>query len=209
MLNAQGKPLSGVELDIASFSSPKWARYKPGQSLPAAWPASVVTNAQGEVSLSFLPTDASASVALATSDKRLSPAPLYVNVDVKGSDFEVTCEAGNDVHGQVVCQDTGKPLSNTWINVVSLPNGFSRGADQQSQGSPSRTDGEGKFAVNCKPGKFVTVYVYPDAGLPYPAWMEQQPMPEDVKENPLKVQGHASKGNRENPSQLSQPGNNL
>lgn len=188
LLNAQRMPVSGVKLDIASFSNRNTARFKPGRSIPAAWPASVVTNAQGEFSLSFLPTDASASVELATSDKRLSPAPLYVNVDVKGSDFEVTCEAGNDVHGQVVCQDTGTPLSNTWINVVSLPNDFSRGADQQSQGSPSRTDVEGKFVVNCRPGKFVTVYVYPATGLPYPAWMEQQPMPEDLKENPLKVQ---------------------
>lgn len=188
LLNAQGTPLSGVQLDIASFSIPDTARYKPGESHPAAWPASVVTNAQGEFSLSFLPTDTSASVELSTLDKRLSPAPLYVNVDVKGSDFEITCEAGSEVHGQVVCQDTGKPLGNTWINVVSLPHDFSRGADQQNQGSPTRTNGEGKFVVNCRPGKFVTVYVYPTVGLPYPAWMEQQPMPEDVKKNPLKVQ---------------------
>jgi hypothetical protein len=158
MLNAQGKPVSGVKLDIASFSNPDTARHKPGQYVPAAWPASVVTNAQGEFSLSFLAIDAPANVQLSTSDKRLSPAPLYVNVDVRGSDFEVTCEAGSEVRGQVVCQDTGKPFSNTWINVVSLPNGFSRGADEQSQGSPSHTDGEGRFVVNCRPGKFVTVY---------------------------------------------------
>ncbi len=188
LLNPQGQPASGVKLDIASFSCPETARYKPGQSNPAAWPASVVTTAQGEFSLSFLPMDTSASVVLSTSDKRLSPAPLFVKLDAKASDFKLTCEAGNEVRGQVVCQDSGKPLSNTWINVVSLPSGSSRGADQQSQGCPTRTDNEGKFAVNCRSGKFITVYVYPAAGLPYPAWMEQKPMPEDVKENPLQIQ---------------------
>ena len=92
LVNQQGKPVSGVELDIRSFSCPETARYKPGQSNPAAWPASVVTNEQGEFSLSFLTLDKAANVVLSTSDARFSPAPLFVNVDAKAPEFTLTCE---------------------------------------------------------------------------------------------------------------------
>lgn len=181
LLRPDGKPLANVKLRFEFLSTVDNGTGQLGAlgQRPAAWPADVTTDAKGEFTLDFVNSRHIARIGFVPKDQTLSPTRLFFSPDVANSESTVTCEPAKIVSGQVVCKDTGEPMANTWMIVVSLQNNFSRGADQQSRGVEVRTDEQGKFKARVRPGKFVTTYVYPAGGQPYPAWMEMQPFPDD------------------------------
>jgi len=192
-----GKPAAGVNVSVRAISEVGAAKpYAssvscwPTNPQPKAWPASVTTNEEGRFTLRCLrlQPDAKVGITVEIDDPRYAPETFFSIVDSKRAEVELKCQPASIVTGTVTCQDSGKPMANTWLIVVPNPHNFSHGADTQYQGVHVQTDGEGRFTAQMKQGKFVTVFVYPSAGQPYPAWMDQKPWPDVTKQDPIQIE---------------------
>jgi hypothetical protein len=197
LLDPTGKPAASVRLCIRTISeevSPSTPYASsvtswPSETRPQAWPAPVVTDEEGRFVLRCLRLRPSAKVRIVVEadDARYASESIFAMVDATRRELALQCQPACVVTGRVICQDSGEPMPNTWLLVVSNPHNFSRGADTQFQGVQARTDDRGRFTAKVKQGKFVTVFVYPSAGQPYPAWMEQQPWPDEVAQGEVNV----------------------
>ena len=69
--------------------------------------------------------------------------------------------------GTVIGKDTKEPIPNAWVGVASRD--FPQTGDVQLFCVWVKADQRGRFRARCRAAKWLTIYVYPPAGVPYPA----------------------------------------
>jgi hypothetical protein len=196
LLKPDGSPAAGVKVNLRGFSQFSANRvlvysaqcWPP--SVPSVWPSSPVTDDKGNFTLQGLSNTSGVKLQLnlAVDDARFAPESF--SAEIESNTAAIVSRkllAGRRIEGTVICKDTGAPMAGAGLQVVSLPNSFSKGADSQIRGVLTTTDEKGRFRVNCRAGKFVTVYVYPPKGAPYPAWMEQKPLADNPADDDITI----------------------
>jgi RNA polymerase sigma factor (sigma-70 family) len=182
LLDLQGQAAGGVKLHVAEVlptphrGSVAWntggtstsSRATPVASAPPlydfpaqpakldVWPAAVTTDDDGRFVVRGLGKDQ--GVTLLVTDERFAPQRLVVSTAAKDKPeaVERPLESARWLEGQVVGEDTGKPIGKK----VLLD--FSRGGELLQVWA----DEKGKFRVNCPPG-LITIEPYPPDGSPY------------------------------------------
>jgi RNA polymerase sigma factor (sigma-70 family) len=182
LIDLQGKGAGGVKLHVAEvLPTPNrgavgWntggtstsSRMTPAASAPPlydfpaqpakldAWPAEVKTDDGGRFVVRGVGKDQ--GVTLLATDERFAPQRLVVSTAAKDRPeaVERALEPARWLEGQVVGEDTGKPIGQK----VLLD--FSRAGELLQVWA----DEKGHFRVNCLPG-LITVEPYPPDGSPY------------------------------------------
>ena len=150
----------------------------------AAWALPATSDAGGRFVFHGIPRSAAPKVGfvLNVDDPRFAPQKCSVDVPHDDSEATLTLSPSCLVEGTVVCADTKAPMAGAWLKVAVVQ--WATRGDQQALGVETQTDHEGKFRVRCPRGKFLEVYVFPPAGVPYPMWVSNpEPWPADTKEH--------------------------
>jgi protocatechuate 3,4-dioxygenase beta subunit len=174
LVDLQGQPAAGATVQVAKIHGhPPFANYsfvncEDGPPATRYWPGPVVTDAQGRFTLRGLP--AACEIHLVVHGRTYARQYLDIRPGA-APDKEVTLAVapGRVLYGTVTYRDTGKPISNARLRVLSvqqLPTGA-----MQIYGQDARADAEGRFRVvpyNAT-SDFVphVVAAYPPAGEPY------------------------------------------
>ncbi|MFO0980864.1 MAG: carboxypeptidase regulatory-like domain-containing protein [Planctomycetota bacterium] len=187
VVDPAGHPVANAEVHLVGIPDAASGIYFSGRvRAPAAWPASARTDGQGSFQLSNVPRGAN-RLPFEIDDERYAPGLFSVDIpEDENRGVLLTLSSSRIVEGTVVRADTGKPLPNAWLLVV-LGGGSGTG-DLQHEGIPATTDENGRFHARCRPGEYLTTYVYPPFGEPYPSWVEASaPWPRDAPRKELLV----------------------
>jgi RNA polymerase sigma factor (sigma-70 family) len=124
------------------------------------WPTPVTTDADGKFHLTGF--GRGQEVDLVVEDDRFARQEIVVRTDGKDkpADAAIPLIPPQKVTGRVVASDTGKPVADASLLVLSFH-------DNVGHCVEGRTDADGRYAVNAFPGEQVTVEVYPRRGEPY------------------------------------------
>src|SRR5205823_5917534 len=98
--------------------------------------------------------------------ERFTPQELEIKPDA-AKNGEVVLQAllpARHIQGDVVCEDTGKPVPDARLIVSARP---SENELNSTHWTASRADHEGRFRIAAPVGAFITVIAYPPAGTPY------------------------------------------
>jgi protocatechuate 3,4-dioxygenase beta subunit len=187
VLDPSGSPVAGAPVHLVGVSDDTNGIYfQSSVTAPAAWPAAAKTDGEGRFEVANVPADMT-SVPLEIPDERLAPGVFALQVPkAEAEEGIVRLPESRLVEGTVVRGDSGEPLANAWLLVV-LGGGSSTG-DLQAEGVPARADAKGRFRALCRAGEYLTVYVYPPFGEPYPSWVEKSaPWPKDAVRREVRV----------------------
>lgn len=195
VVDDQGRPAAGVQFSMPWGFTEYWSetRYTwhnisfiayPFVQPVAAWVPPVTSDAEGRFVFHGIPRSAAPEVgfSLNVDDPRFAPQTCRVDVPHDDSEVILKLSPSSLVEGTVICADTKAPMAGAWLRVAVVQ--WATRGDQQEFGVETRTDREGKFRVRCPRGKFLEVYVFPPAGVPYPMWVSRpEPWPGDAKEH--------------------------
>jgi protocatechuate 3,4-dioxygenase beta subunit len=171
LVDLQGQPAGGVKVQLARIhGEPPAAKpfFLDCEHAPAAlayWPGPVTSDAQGRFTLRGLPAGCAIHLLVHGGEKI---ARQHLEVPAGGApEKEVTLAVapGRTLHGTVTYGDTGKPVPNARLRVLSVrrePTGGMRifGMDAQA-------DANGRFRVVPFNANSYAVAAYPPAGEPY------------------------------------------
>jgi RNA polymerase sigma factor (sigma-70 family) len=129
----------------------------------AVWPAPLTTDAEGRFVVRGLGRDL--TVTLLVTDERFARQELVVETTAKGRPdaFEQALNPAHLLEGQVVGDDTGRPVGKVLLEVHA----GDRGPARRPAEVQVWTDERGRFRVNCPPGGRVAILPYPADGSPY------------------------------------------
>jgi RNA polymerase sigma factor (sigma-70 family) len=174
LVDLQGQPAAGATVQVAKvYGSPPFKSYafldcEPTPHAPRYWPEPVVTDAQGRFTLRGLP--AGCEIHLIVHGGTF--ARQYLNVRPEAApEKEVTLAVapGRVLYGTVTYRDTGKPIANARLRVLSVQQ--QPGGGMRIYGQDARTDAGGRFRVvpYNTTSDFIphVVAAYPPAGEPY------------------------------------------
>jgi hypothetical protein len=195
VVGPDNKPAIGVQVHLRLI-----AIVRPG-SLPTAlalmgptdkplsfWPPPSISDDQGRFVLQGIPSIADSNslcLEFEIDDPRYAPYypelfPVYER-GAKQREFLIRGDNGDEivleldeprfVEGKAIKKDTKEPISDAWVS-VSVCNSNQTG-DLQETGIWVKTNQFGRFKARCRKGQYLTIYVYPPVGEPYPAWVEK------------------------------------
>ncbi|HEX3150366.1 MAG TPA: sigma-70 family RNA polymerase sigma factor [Gemmataceae bacterium] len=164
LVDAAGKPASQVALHFAGFHRvPDPMPVEIDEIEAPAWPAPIVTDADGQFVLTSLPRRC--TTYLQIKDERFGPQWVIVApADEDETDLgTVTLPTPRMLEGAVIAEDTQQPLSNA--TVVAICYGAA------NAGTPARTmvkaDAAGRFRIRLYPGESLTATAAGAPGTPY------------------------------------------
>jgi RNA polymerase sigma factor (sigma-70 family) len=171
LVDLQGSPAKGVELNVAYVASPEAgemsavALWKPQKGL-SPWPGPVTTDAEGRFVLSGL--GRKQGFGLRVRDDRFALQDLHLATGDGKPDKKVTLLVGPPriVEGRVTFVDTGKPVPSARVTVRC----FTRRPQHSTfdhGGVDGRADAQGRFRMNSFAGSHVVVSAAAGAGTPY------------------------------------------
>jgi len=193
VIDPNGKPVTGVKVHLRLIheSWPEAPKHTfpiqissciPDQR-PAAWPEPQITDEKGRFVLMGIRQSKAERLAFQffIDDPRFAPfdPDLMVLGEHEEQFYEIHADS-NDVltlelesprfeEGIVIAKDTKEPIADAWLCIAfseSNPVG-----DLQHVGIWVKTDKQGRFSVRGRPRRYMTIYVYPPIGLPYPPWV--------------------------------------
>jgi protocatechuate 3,4-dioxygenase beta subunit len=167
LLDAQGVPARGVRVYVAGLvkrgtAAPVLRFSRPPKGL-SPWPAPVTTDDAGQ----FLIRDVGpgCDLNLQVLDERFAPQWLVLKTGPNEATEPVTfaLEPRRTLEGTVTCEDTGEPMPNARLFVLSS----GPGASPLVGKADGRADSQGRFRLAPFPGQELVVSAHPADGKPY------------------------------------------
>jgi RNA polymerase sigma factor (sigma-70 family) len=187
LVDDTNSPAVGVKLRVGGFGTPEQTGLGPGglfneEIAVAAWPASQVTNRDGNFAFDGLPPRA--TVHLAVRDDRYCPQWLTLKTGEDGpaDAGTIKLEPPRTLEGRVVAADSMQPLANAIVDVTSAI----RGAPILGS-VRARTDANGRFTVKPYPGPSVTVTAGGAPGTPFLAARQDFEWPAGARQPTVEV----------------------
>jgi RNA polymerase sigma factor (sigma-70 family) len=172
LIDLQGQGVRGVTLHVArvapasddapDWNCPAWYNFPAAPKRLDAWPAAVVTDAEGRFVVRGLGKDMAAT--LQVTDEHYAWHEFVVRTTDKGKPeaVEEALEPPHLLEGKVVGEDTRKPVGKVLLRITGRGDPMSREHPELQ----AWTDEQGRFRANCPPGG-LTVFAYPPDGSPY------------------------------------------
>ena len=171
LADSKGAPAAGVGLhvstigvvkkEVGGFDGLNLAKEVP-DGMKTVWPKAAPTDADGRFRLTGV--GRGVQVRFRTEDPRFARQGFQVMTDAAEGPKQatLTLRQAMPVSGRVTCADTGKPIRDAIVAVVS-------GSDRDLLGGEDqyRTDADGRYKANPTTGKYLQVTVYPPVGSPY------------------------------------------
>lgn len=168
LLDVQGQPASGVELNVWSVGRPNvpeaiggYDGVSMGNSpVPdgvRVWPRPVTTDANGRFTVTGIGRNV--NVGFHVRDDRFASEGFRVNTDDHDGPKTITevVRPAMLIEGRVLADDTGQPIPHALVEV-----GLTMGG-----GSRFRADDLGRFKAHVQPAKSYRVQAFPPEGQPY------------------------------------------
>jgi RNA polymerase sigma factor (sigma-70 family) len=176
---AKGEPL--VRFGSQGFSFTE----QPAPEGLALWPKPLVTDAKGRFEVRGF--GRGQAIDLLVEDDRFALQALTLNADNAGKNaFSQSLAAPQKFEGEVVAEDTGKPMPKVQVAVV----GYRKvGNTRRSLGreASTTTDARGRFKINPYQGEFFDVRVHVPGGTPYLTTEERIGWPKGETEHKLRI----------------------
>jgi hypothetical protein len=184
VVDAAGNPAAGLSLRFAGFHRvPEPLPVEIDEISAPAWPAPIVTGADGQFVLNGLPRGC--TTYLRVDDERYGPQWLSLAPDEKAETDAgtLTLPAPRVVEGTVVAEDTKQPLAGAIVVIAS------HGAGNPGiQGRVMVTaDENGRFTARPYPGQSLTVTAAGAAGTPYLAASKSIQWPAGARQPEIKL----------------------
>ena len=182
-VDLQGQPAAGVRARVDSISSPQagWFGFDGALLKLAAWPEPIISDRDGHFAVHNVAAGLGVMLEVDGSD-RFARQSMAVNTGLSetrgardatyrpegvrnlkpGQEAMLVLAPAQIVEGQIRFADTKQPVPGARITVFST--------QQQSQsfaGIAGRTDGQGLFQINPRPGIKFQVTAYPPHDTPY------------------------------------------
>ena len=174
VLSLDDRPVSGVHIYLHAAHQIFW----PVSRRPLAWPEPATTDNDGRFILHGISLGAArqASLLFDIDDFRFAPDIFEAFVQNIGSEEVIfRLRPPRIVEGIVFHEDTKAPMVGAWLSVIL--GDTKQVGDLSGQGVKVKTDGNGRFHAHWRPGKHLTIYVYPPTGEPYPTWLHTESWP--------------------------------
>ena len=169
LVDVQGQPVAGVELQIWSVGRPNVPQAKGGYDGVSmgnppppeglrVWPRNVVTDNQGQFTVTGVGRNV--TVGFHIRDRRFASAGFQVRTDDLDGRKTVTeaLRPAVTIEGRVLAADTGQPIPQALVEV-----GLTLGGG----GSRHRADDQGHFSANVQVAQNYRVQAFPPEGQPY------------------------------------------
>jgi RNA polymerase sigma factor (sigma-70 family) len=169
LVDCQGKAAGGVQVRLVAVAGkrssgrPFWIDFSEPPQGFTPWPAAVTTDKIGRFSLRGLGPGWTVTVQ-ARSDQFARQSLLIKPEDWKdGKETTQTLAPARIIQGTVTHADTGKPVANARLVVVSA----GKPHDGRVSRLEARADAQGRFRLVPYAGEFFNVLAYPPSGQPY------------------------------------------
>ena len=169
LIDVQGQPAAGVELQVWSVGRPNVPQAKGGYDGVSmgnppppdglrVWPRPGVTDAFGRFELAGIGRDV--TVGFHVRDQRFASGGFQVRTDEGDGPKTVTetLRSAMIIEGRVMAADTGQPIPQALVE-LGLTTG---GAEARA-----RADDQGRFSATVQPAKNYRVRAFPPVGQPY------------------------------------------
>ena len=150
------------------------------------WPKTVTTDAEGR--FRFNGFGKGQRVHLVVEDDRFARQEIAVKVGAKEESYGLL--PPYRVSGRVVAADTGKPVANAGVSIMTF-------RDFQGRGVQTQTDAEGRFSASAYPGDIYSIEVYPPPGQPYQAAIRSGDWPKGAVKREVDFQLARCRGPRQ------------
>ncbi|MCI0459796.1 MAG: sigma-70 family RNA polymerase sigma factor [Gemmataceae bacterium] len=149
-----------LEEGVTPLRTPRGFEFRAAELATALWPPAFTSDKDGRFELRGFGTGE--EVHLLFEDDRFALQELKVETATKGEPKEVSLALvpPQRVEGRVICQDTGKPVAGADIWVTAF-------RSYSGKDVITRTDAEGRFAVNPYPGTKYQIRAWAPATIPY------------------------------------------